>query len=198
MFCFTFICLLACSQSLNSSSGFIVSPFYPGYYTNNMTCTWHVTAKENHVIHLHFQSFAIENHPTCANDYVEVRDGGSHRSRTLGKYCGHTVPPFIESSSNVLTIVFSTNDVNTRTGFKAYYHTKPGEIWTMFTASHPSINIILRRYFFWLKVFKLKKKSKLVIKSTSFDFFFWTGPRHRKLTESSVSKEFQGTSMHRR
>ncbi|XP_078375556.1 uncharacterized protein LOC144658924 [Oculina patagonica] len=115
----------ACSQSLNSSSGFIVSPFYPGYYTNNMTCTWHLTAKENHVIRLHFQSFAIENHPTCANDYVEVRDGGSHRSRTLGKYCGHTVPPFIESSSNVLTIVFSTNDVNTRTGFKAYYHTKP-------------------------------------------------------------------------
>ena len=93
-----------------------------------MICTWHVTAKENHVIRLQFHSFAIESHPTCANDYVEVRDGGRHRSRTLGKYCGDTFPPVIESSSNGLTIVFSSNEASTRTGFKASYYTKPGEV----------------------------------------------------------------------
>ena len=132
--CFvTFIYKLACSQSLNSSSGFIVSPLYPGYYNNNATCTWYLAAEENHVIRLQFQSFAVESHPACASDYVEVRDGSSHRSRTMGKYCGHTIPPIIESSSNVLTVVFSSSEANTRTGFKAYYYTKPGEVWIMFT-----------------------------------------------------------------
>lgn len=113
-----------------------MSPRYPGYYTNNVTCTWYVTAKENHVVSLQFQSFAVESHPTCSNDYVEVRDGGSYRSRTIGKYCGHNFPPVIESSSNVLTIVFSSNEVQSGTGFKAYYHITPGEISTIFTASY--------------------------------------------------------------
>lgn len=118
----------ACNQNLNSSSGFILSPYYPGYYINNVTCTWYVTAPENHVIRLEFQSFALESHPTCANDYVEVRDGDSHRSHRLGKYCGHTFPPVIESSSNALTVVFKSNDANIRTGFKAVYRTVVGEL----------------------------------------------------------------------
>ena len=82
------------------------------------------------MIRLEFQSFAIESHPTCANDYVEVLDGGGHghRSRAIGRYCGHTFPPVIESSSNALTVIFSSNEVNTRTGFKAYYRTTPGEL----------------------------------------------------------------------
>ena len=125
---FTFADTLACSQNLSSSSGFILSPYYPGYYINNLTCTWHVTAPENHLIRLEFQSFALESHPTCSNDYVEVRDGDSHRSQPIGKYCGHTFPPVIETSSNLLTVVFRTNEATTRTGFKAYYRTALGEL----------------------------------------------------------------------
>lgn len=117
----------ACRQTLTSSLGFIVSPLYPGYYPNNVTCSWHVIAKESHIIRLHFQSFAVEPHPTCANDYVEVRDGGNHVSRNIGRYCGHTYPLVIESSSNTLTIIFRANEAGIYTGFKANYTTKPGK-----------------------------------------------------------------------
>ena len=117
----------ACRQTLAKSFGFIISPLYPGYYPNDVTCSWHVTTEENRTIRLHFQSFAIEPHPTCANDYVEVREGGINWSRTIGKYCGHTYPPVIESSSNTLTIIFRANEAGINTGFKANYTTKPGK-----------------------------------------------------------------------
>ena len=87
-----------------------------------------MTVPENHVILLEFLSFAIESHPTCAKDYVEVFDGANDRSHPIGKYCGHTFPQIIESSRNMLTLVFKSNEANIRTGFKAYYRSILGEL----------------------------------------------------------------------
>ena len=137
----------ACRQTLAKSFGFIISPLYPGYYPNNVTCSWHVTTEENRTIRLHFQSFAIEPHPTCANDYVEVREGGINWSRTIGKYCGHTYPPVIESSSNTLTIIFRANEAGINTGFKANYTTKPGKTCSVVLSILLVLSLSATRYF---------------------------------------------------
>ena len=47
----------------------------------------------------------------CASDYVEVFDGPDITSRSLGKFCGSTLPPALETSSDEVTVrkVASTN-----------------------------------------------------------------------------------------
>ena len=106
-----------------------------------------MTVPENHVILLEFLSFAIESHPTCAKDYVEVFDGANDKSHPIGKYCGHTFPQIIESSRNMLTLVFKSNEANIRTGFKAYYRSILGELCryhSTYKANHSSETALIR------------------------------------------------------
>lgn len=125
--CMSIIFFTACSQNLTNKSGYIVSPLYPGYYSNNIECTWRITAPKGHVIHLKFEAFRMEDDPVCANDFVEVRDGGELSSHVIGRYCGHVYPEIVESSTNKLLVQFSSNDDVVRTGFKAFYQTKSGK-----------------------------------------------------------------------
>ena len=70
--------------------------------------------------------------PQCLNDYVEVFDGNSTYSASLGRFCGHTHPAMLESSSNNLLVVFKSDNKGMRTGFKAYYDTRKGEVLFVF------------------------------------------------------------------
>ncbi|KAG7245639.1 hypothetical protein CRUP_004101, partial [Coryphaenoides rupestris] len=43
---------------------------------------------------------SLEFDHSCRYDYVEIRDGGSIRSRVIGRYCGNNRPAPIQSSGN--------------------------------------------------------------------------------------------------
>lgn len=104
-----------------------MSPYYPGYYTTNSWCEWRITAPFGHVIRFQFLYFNLERGDTrCLNDYIEVFDGNSADSTSLGRFCGHYYPEMLESSSNNMLIVFKSDSKVVRTGFKAEYYTRKG------------------------------------------------------------------------
>ena len=115
-----------CSYHMTDPSGIIFSPFYPSYYLDNMECTWHITVPEGDVIRLNFSEFRLEDHLTCASDFVEIFDGRNNHARRLGKFCGYTYNPVIQSSSNHMLVLFRSNDKFTTTGFKAHYQSLQG------------------------------------------------------------------------
>ncbi|XP_078377085.1 uncharacterized protein LOC144660350 [Oculina patagonica] len=108
----------------DEKSGSILSPQYPGYYTNNANCLWHLTVPEGHVIRLKFLFFDLEYHPQCSSDFVEVRDGLSKSSPLIGRFCSQTFPTAIESSGKGMLMSFKSNDRVIGGGFKARYHAR--------------------------------------------------------------------------
>lgn len=105
-----------------------MSPYYPGYYTTSSWCEWRVTATIGHVIRLKFIYFNLERADSrCLNYYVEVFDGNSTDSTSLGRFCGYSHPEILESSSNDMLVVFKSDSKVLRTGFKAEYYTRKGK-----------------------------------------------------------------------
>lgn len=53
----------------NATQGRIVSPGFPGNYSNNLTCHWVLEAPEGHRLHVHFEKVALaeddDRHELC-------------------------------------------------------------------------------------------------------------------------------------
>lgn len=106
-----------------------MSPYYPGYYATNSWCEWRITAPIGHVIRFEFLYFNLERGDIrCLKDYVEVLDGNSTDSTSLGRFCGYNYPEMLESSSNNMIMVFKSDSKVVRTGFKAEYYTRKGKL----------------------------------------------------------------------
>lgn len=112
---------LACSKTLVESTGFILSPYYPGFYAPNSHCSWLITAPVGNVIRLEVLDFQLEHGPRCATDNMEVIDGHNFGEHSLGKFCGEEIPAVIESSGNTVLITFRSDKDIQRTGFKLHY-----------------------------------------------------------------------------
>ena len=110
----------------DEKSGSILSPQYPGYYTNDANCQWNLTVPEGHVIRLDFLYFDLEYHPKCSNDFVQVRDGLSKSSPLIGRFCGQSFPTTIESTGRGMLMIFKSNKRVIGGGFKARYHARQG------------------------------------------------------------------------
>jgi len=68
-------CLVACGGTLrNAENGAINSPGFPGNYPNNRDCQWTVAVPLGKTIRFAFAYLAIERHPNCSYDYLEVSD----------------------------------------------------------------------------------------------------------------------------
>uniref|UniRef100_A0A8C5U981 CUB and zona pellucida-like domain-containing protein 1 n=1 Tax=Malurus cyaneus samueli TaxID=2593467 RepID=A0A8C5U981_9PASS len=100
----------------------INSPNYPAPYPGFRYCVWHIQAPKNSKINLQFQDFFLELDRNCQLDFTAVYDGPTTDSRLLGKVCGRAQPTF-ESSSNMMTVVLSTDDATSYRGFSAQYST---------------------------------------------------------------------------
>uniref|UniRef100_A0A8C0HD91 CUB domain-containing protein n=1 Tax=Chelonoidis abingdonii TaxID=106734 RepID=A0A8C0HD91_CHEAB len=100
-----FLFLLAingsCGGYLSTASGSFSSPFYPGNYPVNVQFSYN-----------------------CAYDFVEVYDGPLNTSPLLGRICDGSNYTFT-SSSNTMTVLFSSDFSYTRSGFSAYYDSFP-------------------------------------------------------------------------
>lgn len=116
----------ACDGNFTNSSGLMFSPRYPGYYPPLIRCRWLIKVSSERTIKLRFLEFQLEDHPSCYNDYIEVYDGGTSRT-LLGRYCGQRFPEFLQSSSNVMEIIFVSDEKITRAGLKLYYTSEKGK-----------------------------------------------------------------------
>jgi len=116
-----FVDNLACSKTLVESSGFILSPQYPGFYAPKSHCTWLITAPDRHVVRLEVIDLQLEHDPRCATDYLEIIDGNNFQEQRLGKFCGEEIPALIESRSNTVMITFRSDTDIQGNGFKLHY-----------------------------------------------------------------------------
>ena len=112
-----------CSFISTGSTGTIKSPNYPAKYSPNVDCTYTIKTQNGHLIKLAFDTFSLEHHNSCDNDYVAIHDGEDGNAPLLGKFCGTKSPQIISSSSNTLFLRMKTDLAGEDKGFHAQYST---------------------------------------------------------------------------
>ncbi|NXD73417.1 CUZD1 protein, partial [Eolophus roseicapillus] len=138
-----------CGGQLTGPNGTLTSPNYPAPYPEFTYCVWHIQTPTNSKIHLEFQDFFLELDQNCRFDFTAVYDGLTTNTGLIGKVCGRSQPKF-ESSSNVMTVVLSTDYANSYRGFSARYTSSPlpsspVEPSTLLTCSSDSMKIVLSK-----------------------------------------------------
>ncbi|XP_078602595.1 uncharacterized protein LOC144876793 isoform X2 [Branchiostoma floridae x Branchiostoma japonicum] len=134
-------------QALGGDSGYVFSPNHPGLYPRNKNCIWTITVDIDKRVVLTFDSFDVEYHDHCANDYVllEGKDGDTinensdgevsgiypgvdlwKRTPDGGKLCGtkpdnFTVMRNYTSRTNIMTVTFKSDEWVSGTGFNASF-----------------------------------------------------------------------------
>ncbi|XP_076832852.1 seizure protein 6 homolog isoform X2 [Brachyhypopomus gauderio] len=125
-------CLAACGGMLrNATIGRIVSPGFPGNYSNNLTCHWVLEAAEGQQLHVHFEKVALAED----DDRLLIKNGNNIDSSTL--YDSYEVEYLpnegIVSSSRHLFIEFTSDGSGTNTGAAIRYEAfAPGHCYEPF------------------------------------------------------------------
>ena len=99
------ICSSVC-RNYSSSSGFIVSPFYPTPYPDETVCDYIIVQPYGTYINLTILKFDI-----WSDDVLEIRDGSSMRSPLMGEFWGNNLPPLIQSTQNNMWIRYTQFEV---------------------------------------------------------------------------------------
>lgn len=118
-------------------------------YGHNSQCSWTITAPTGGRVQLSFNRFALEGSSAggCSADWVQIYDGTSTWSTSLGRHCGTTLPPARLSSGTSLHVVFHSNGLGdaTNTGFEASYFII-GARKRLLAAAHCSATMTDRRH----------------------------------------------------
>nr|XP_040128948.1 deleted in malignant brain tumors 1 protein-like [Ictidomys tridecemlineatus] len=114
-----------CGGFLAQSSGNFSSPFYPGNYPNNARCVWDIEVPNNYLASVIFTDVRLQG--GCNNDYIEVFDGPSSSSPLIAKVCDGATGSLgsFTSSSNFLSVRFTSDGSVTRAGFQATFYSIP-------------------------------------------------------------------------
>ena len=108
-------------------SGVAASPNYPANYPHRLGKTEVIEVQEGLVISLRFNAFDIEFHSTCKYDNLTIIDGVDG-STLMEKSCGNALPSDITSTSNIVKLVFKTDNAGTRSGWSVSWSAvTPGE-----------------------------------------------------------------------
>lgn len=97
-------------------------------YQHSARCSWIIIAPKDHIVQLTFVAFNLESSTDCTYDSVSVYAGyvtaatESTSQAKMGKYCGPSLPPVLQSSGNMLSLVFRTDDSINGQGFSATYN----------------------------------------------------------------------------
>ncbi|XP_047482510.1 LOW QUALITY PROTEIN: cubilin-like [Penaeus chinensis] len=114
-----------CGGYLYGPEGVISTPNYPENYDPGLRCKWQIRVGFGRTIRLEFDSFKVTNTtPICGGDYLLIRNGDSPSSPFLGagKFCGTATPQVTDSSSNVLSLEFVSDNSDGNKGFKLRYY----------------------------------------------------------------------------
>ena len=90
-----------------------------------MTCVWFLLAPVNHTVKFFLKEFALEKDKKCFYDYVEFYDGDNVTSEDHlidSRMCGSHTPRFINSTGQMLSIVFKSDKSVTGKGFFGVWH----------------------------------------------------------------------------
>ncbi|MEI6577176.1 MAG: M6 family metalloprotease domain-containing protein [Bacteroidota bacterium] len=93
-----------------------------GNYANNTTYFIRFyAAASNHPVRIEFQSFDLEDEPSCAYDYLNIYDGPSMSYPLIGTFCGTNSPGTVTSThpSGALCLQFHSDEGVTGEGWKA-------------------------------------------------------------------------------
>ncbi|XP_049586359.1 CUB and sushi domain-containing protein 3 isoform X2 [Syngnathus scovelli] len=110
-------CEAPCGGHYSGTSGVILSPGWPSYYKDSLSCEWVIEAEAGHSIKIIFDRFQTE----LSYDFLEVHDGPNLLSPLIGSFNGTQVPQFLFSTSNFLYLLFTTDNSRSNSGFKIFY-----------------------------------------------------------------------------
>ncbi|XP_070403954.1 CUB and sushi domain-containing protein 3-like, partial [Nothobranchius furzeri] len=110
-------CEAPCGGHYSAPSGVILSPGWPGYYKDSLSCEWVIESEPGRSIKIAFDRFQTE----LGYDFLEIHDGPNLLSPLVGSFNGTQVPQFLFSSSNFLYLLFTTDNSRSNVGFKILY-----------------------------------------------------------------------------
>uniref|UniRef100_A0A8C6SG26 CUB and Sushi multiple domains 3a n=1 Tax=Neogobius melanostomus TaxID=47308 RepID=A0A8C6SG26_9GOBI len=100
------------------SSGVILSPGWPESYPNLQMCSWSVTVERGYNVTITFESFHTERE----FDVLEIFDGPTANSPTLGTLSGDLPTPFnLTTSGHQFLVRWSSDHGTNKKGFKIRY-----------------------------------------------------------------------------
>ncbi|XP_068456327.1 seizure protein 6 homolog isoform X2 [Clinocottus analis] len=113
-------CVASCGGMIkNATYGRIVSPGFPGNYSNNLTCHWVLEAPEGHRLHVHFEKVALAED----DDRLLIKNGNNIDSPPV--YDSYEVEYLpnegVLSTGRYLFIEFTTDGTVTSTGAAVRY-----------------------------------------------------------------------------
>ncbi|KAG5893859.1 hypothetical protein JTB14_005468 [Gonioctena quinquepunctata] len=114
---------VGCGGILRNKVGTVSPPIADGSYPPSLTCTWVIIAPPENIIQLTWMTFNVEESYDCNYDNVQVFDNNTELGMggLMGKYCGFKLPPVLLSSSNIMTIIFTSDITISMDGFLASY-----------------------------------------------------------------------------
>ncbi|XP_041797853.1 suppressor of tumorigenicity 14 protein homolog [Chelmon rostratus] len=105
-----------CGGVLTQDNGVFTSPLHPSFYPPAVDCKWTIKVPAGKKVRLRFTMFRMKEPGVdirvCHKDYVEVMDT---------KYCGEMSSLAITSRTNVLEVMFHSDESYTDKGFSAEY-----------------------------------------------------------------------------
>uniref|UniRef100_A0A8C3B267 Seizure related 6 homolog n=1 Tax=Cyclopterus lumpus TaxID=8103 RepID=A0A8C3B267_CYCLU len=113
-------CVASCGGMMkNATYGRIISPGFPGNYSNNLTCHWVLEAPEGHRLHIHFEKVALAED----DDRLLIKNGNNIDSPPV--YDSYEVEYLpnegVLSTGRYLFIEFTTDGTVTSTGAAIRY-----------------------------------------------------------------------------
>lgn len=113
-------CVASCGGMIkNATYGRIVSPGFPGNYSNNLTCHWVLEAAEGHRLHIHFEKVALAED----DDRLLIKNGNNIDSPPV--YDSYEVEYLpnegVLSTGRYLFVEFTTDGTVTSTGAAIRY-----------------------------------------------------------------------------
>jgi len=112
-----------CGGTFTTPTGTLMSPNYPGQYPHSRQCRWIIQVQEGRKITFTFTDMDMQDPygVLCRRDFVELVNGQLPMSPVIGRYCGNTNLPTVQSSSNSMTVRFVTDGSVSGRGFSATY-----------------------------------------------------------------------------
>uniref|UniRef100_A0A8C9X3Z4 CUB and Sushi multiple domains 3 n=1 Tax=Sander lucioperca TaxID=283035 RepID=A0A8C9X3Z4_SANLU len=110
-------CEAPCGGHYSAPNGVILSPGWPGYYKDSLSCEWVIESEPGRSIKITFDRFQTE----LGYDFLEIHDGPNLLSPLVGSFNGTQVPQFLFSTSNFLYLLFTTDNSRSNAGFKILY-----------------------------------------------------------------------------
>ncbi|KAG7321986.1 hypothetical protein KOW79_014844 [Hemibagrus wyckioides] len=141
-------CKVECSDSVyTEASGLITSADFPKPYPKSSDCLYRINLEKGFSVTLEFDdTFDIEDHPdvTCPYDHIKIQAG----ERVLGPFCGDRSPGRIQTGSNIVSILFHSDNSGENLGWKLTYTSTGSECAAPILPPNGQIEPLQSKYYF--------------------------------------------------